>query len=205
MPAIEIELWRSRRFATANFASLLYGAALFPWMLVGVLFLIEIWGYSPLEAGLAMTPGALIAAVVALRAGPVVGRRGPWAVIAGGALVLASAGVIFMLAATAEPHFLALWLPLAVPIGFGTGAITTGVSTAAALSVPPERFAAAVGLNQTGRQIGGALGVAVLAALLSDVAPGDGLDPFIHVYAFCTLATFAVALTALWRIRKEQS
>ena len=89
VPAIEIELWRSHRFAAANLASLLYGAALFPWMLVGVLFLIGAWGYSPLEAGLAMTPGALIAAVVALRAGPVVARRGPWAVIAGGALVLA--------------------------------------------------------------------------------------------------------------------
>ena len=39
-PAIETALWRSRPFAAANLASLLYGAALFPWMLVGVLFLI---------------------------------------------------------------------------------------------------------------------------------------------------------------------
>jgi MFS family permease len=204
VPAIETGLWRSRRFATANLASLLYGAALFPWMLVGVLFLIGVWGYSPLEAGLAMTPGALIAAVVALGAGPVVARRGPWPVIAGGALVLTSAGLIFVLAATEEPHFLALWLPLAVPIGIGTGAITTGVSTAAALSVPPERFAAAVGLNQTGRQIGGALGIAVLAALLADLGPGDGLGPYRDVYVFCTLATLAVAVTALWLVRKEQ-
>jgi EmrB/QacA subfamily drug resistance transporter len=202
VPAIETVLWRSRPFAAANLASLLYGAALFPWMLVGVLFLIGVWGYSPLEAGLAMTPGALIAAVVALRAGPVVARRGPWAVIAGGALVLASAGLIFSLAATEEPHFLALWLPLALPIGIGTGAITTGVSTAAALSVPPERFAAAVGLNQTGRQIGGALGVAVLAALLDGA--GAGLGPFVSVYVFCTLATVAVAATALWLIAKEK-
>jgi hypothetical protein len=78
------------------------------------------------------------------------------------------------------------------------------VSTAAALSVPPERFAAAVGLNQTGRQIGGALGVAVLAALLADLGPGDGLGPYRDVYVFCTLATLAVALTALWLVRKEQ-
>jgi MFS family permease len=89
-----------------------------------------------------------------------------------------------------------------VPIGIGTGAITTGVSTAAALSVPPERFAAAVGLNQTGRQIGGALGVAVLAALLDGA--GSGLGAFVSVYVFCTLATVAVALTALWLIAKEK-
>ena len=67
--------------------------------------------------------------------------------------------------------------------------------------MPPERFAAAVGLNQTGRQIGGALGIAVLAALLTGA--GSGVDPYAHVYVFCTLATFAVALTALWRAWKE--
>ena len=204
VPAIEIDLWRSRPFAAANLASLLYGASLFPWMLVGVLFLIGVWDYSPLEAGLAMTPGALIAAVVAMRAGPVVARRGPWAVIAGGAIVLAGAGLACVLALPEDPRFLTFWLPLGLPIGVGTGAITTGVSTAAALSVPSERFAAAVGLNQTGRQIGGALGIAALAALLADVAPGDGADPFIRVYAFCTLATLGVALTALWLVRKEQ-
>ena len=70
-----------------------------------------------------------------------------------------------------HPAFLAFWLPIGVLIGIGTGAITTGVSTAAALAVAPERFAAAVGLNQTGRQVGGALGVAVLAALLDDPGP----------------------------------
>jgi MFS family permease len=50
-PAIETSLWRIRSFALANLASLLYAAALFPWLLVGVLFLIQVWGYSPLEAG----------------------------------------------------------------------------------------------------------------------------------------------------------
>jgi hypothetical protein len=77
----------------------------------------------------------------------------------------------------------------------------TGVSTAAALSVPPERFAAAVGLNQTGRQVGGALGVAVLAALLADA--GSDTGPFADVYLFCTLATLAVAAAALWLVLKE--
>jgi MFS family permease len=148
-----------------------------------------------------MTPGAIIAAAVALRAGPVVASRGPWAVIAGGALVLGTAGLLCAVALPEQPAFLAFWLPIGVLIGIGTGAITTGVSTAAALSVAPDRFAAAVGLNQTGRQVGGALGVAVLAALLDD--PGSGVGPYAHVYAFCTLATFAVAATALWLITKE--
>jgi hypothetical protein len=82
----------------------------------------------------------------------------------------------------------------------GTGAITTGVSSAAALSVPPQRFAAAVGLNQTARQVGGALGVAALAALLD---PGAGIASFTHVYLFCTLATLSVAAVAVWLVMER--
>jgi EmrB/QacA subfamily drug resistance transporter len=205
-PAIETRLWRTRSFALANLASLLYGAALFPWLLVGVLFLIQVWGYSPLEAGLAMTPGAIVASIVALRAGPVAARRGVRSVIVGGALVLGAAGLVCVVALPETPSFLTFWLPVGVLIGVGTGAITTGVSTAAALSVAPQRFAAAVGLNQTGRQVGGALGVAVLAALLDGrTAPGSGVGPFTDVYLFCTLATFAVAAAALWLVLEENT
>jgi EmrB/QacA subfamily drug resistance transporter len=183
-PALETRLWRSRRFAAANLASLLYGAALFPWMLVGVLFLVTIWGYSPLEAGLAMTPGAVVAAVVAVLAS----RRTPRRVVIAGALVLAGAGALCTLALPERADFLGFWLPVGTLVGAGMGAITTGVSTAAALSVTPERFAAAVGLNAAARQVGGALGVAVLAALLT-----TDLASFKDVYLFCTLATLGVA------------
>jgi MFS family permease len=205
-PAIETGLWRTRSFALANLASLLYGAALFPWILVGTLFLIGAWGYSPLEAGLAMTPGAIVASVVALRAGPVVARRGPRRVIVAGALVLGTAGLLCVLALPATPSLLTFWLPVGVLIGIGTGAITTGVSTAAALSVAPPRFAAAVGLNQTGRQVGGALGVAALAALLDGrIDAGSGVGPYADVYLFCTIATFGVALAALWLVLEEKT
>ena len=200
-PALETRLWRSRRFAAANLASLFYGAALFPWMLVGVLFLVGVWEYTPLEAGLAMTPGAVVAAAVALRAGPVVARRGPAAVIGAGALVLGVAGLLGTFALPEQPSFLAFWVPVGVLIGTGMGAITTGISTAAALSVSPERFAAAVGLNQTARLLGGALGVAALAALLDGAT---GIEPYTHVYLFCTLATFAVAGAAAW-LSKEKT
>ena len=93
------------------------------------------------------------------------------------------------------------WLPVGVLIGTGMGAITTGVSTAAALSVSPDRFAAAVGLNQTARLLGGALGVAALAALLDGAT---GIEPYTHVYLFCTLATFAVAGAAAWLAKHKE-
>src|SRR4051794_998321 len=185
-PALETKLWHSKAFATANVASLLYGAALFPWMLVGVLVQVTLWDYSPLQAGLGMTPGAIVAAIVAMLAA----RKTPKPIILGGAVLLATAGAILTLDLPADPDFLGFWLPVGVLIGAGMGAITTGVSTAAALSVTPERFAAAVGLNSAARQVGGALGVAALAGLLS-----TDIGSFKDIYLFCTLATLGVAIT----------
>jgi MFS family permease len=151
-----------------------------------------------------MTPGAIVASVVALGAGPLVARHGPRTVIAAGALALGSAGLICTLALPETPNLLTFWLPVGALIGVGAGAITTGVSSAAALSVAPPRFAAAVGLSQTGRQVGGALGVAALAALLNGrIGAGSGVGAYTDVYLFCTIATFAVAVAALWLVLEE--
>ncbi|MET7857818.1 hypothetical protein ABZS81_11405 [Streptomyces sp. NPDC005318] len=69
--------------------------------------------------------------------------------------------------------------------GAGMGAITTGASTAAALSVSPLRFAAATGLSQTSRQVGGALGIATLSTMLTG---GTTVDDFGRVLFFCSVS-----------------
>ncbi|MDX6744846.1 DHA2 family efflux MFS transporter permease subunit [Actinocorallia sp. A-T 12471] len=180
VPALDVSLWRVPAFTAASVVSFLYGLAFFPWMLVGVLVLTGLWGYDALDAGLAMTPGAVTAAVGAI----VLSRRATprTAIVLGGVLMGASAAWIW-LALTPEPAFLTFWLPCGLLVGVGMGALATGVSGASALSAGPERFAAATGLTTTARQFGGALGVAVLAALLAADAPG--LDAFLSVYLFC--------------------
>jgi hypothetical protein len=62
--------------------------------------------------------------------------------------------------------------------------------------VPPARFAAGTGLGQTARQVGGALGVAVLATILGEGSRDVGT--YLDVYAFCTIATVATGVVALW-------
>jgi EmrB/QacA subfamily drug resistance transporter len=194
VPALEVGLWRSRTFAVANAASLLYGLALYPWMLLGVLVLTNLWGYSPLEAGLAMSPAAVIAAVAAVVAGRLSARVGTRAIVVFGGAVLFAAALWIALVLPAEADFLGLWLPGGVLIGLGTGALTTGTSTAAALSVAPARFADATGLNTTARQLGGALGIAALAVLLPATAD---LNDYTHVYLFCAAASAGAGLAGL--------
>jgi EmrB/QacA subfamily drug resistance transporter len=196
VPAIETKLWKQRTFAFANGASFLYGASLYAWMLLGVLVLTQLWGYSELQAGLAMTPGAITASIAAVLAGRARGRTGPRTVTVSGALLMAACGLL--IAATLPRHadFLGYWLPIGLVLGTGMGLVTTGTSTAAALSLPPTAYAAGTGLNQTARQIGGALGIATLATLISSGTAGR-LGTFEHVYVFCSLAVIGVAFVGL--------
>lgn len=195
VPAVETSLWRSRGFAVANLASALYGAALFPWLLVCVLFLTERWRYSVAEAGMASTPGALTATAAALVIGRLIGRTGARVAVVGGALTMAAAGTWVVAGISDEPRFLTYWLPIALVMGTGMGAVTTGTSTAAALSVEPARFAGATGLNTTARQLGGAVGVAVVAAVLpAGAVTGD----FATVFGLIVAASLGAAVAGLW-------
>ena len=65
-----------------------------------------------------------------------------------------------------------------------------------ALSLPPRSFAAGTGLNQTARQVGGALGIATLATLIGSTGAGTAAT-FEHVYLFCALAALGVAVAGL--------
>jgi len=209
-PAIETSLWKHRTFALANAASFLYGASLYAWMLLGVLVLTQLWHYSELQAGLAMTPGAIAASIAAIAAGRRRGRSGPRTATIIGASLMSATG--FAIAATLPTHadFAGYWLPLGLVLGAGMGLVSTGTSTAAALSLPPTAFAAGTGLNQAARQVGGALGIATLATLIESGHPGSAAT-FEHVYVFCASAALCVAavgsglvlrLTAVERVRE---
>ncbi|MGH3240986.1 MAG: MFS transporter, partial [Spirillospora sp.] len=194
VPALEISLWRSRQFAVANAASFLYGTALYSWLLVGVLYLTAQWDYSILKAGFASTPGALTATVAAILVGRLTGRIGVRPAVTGGALIMVAAGIWTIVALPSDPHFTTFWLPIGLLVGTGMGMVATGTASAAALSVTPLRFAGATGLNTTARQLGGAFGIAVLAALLPS---GAVHDDYTGVYLFCTLAAGGAALAGL--------
>jgi hypothetical protein len=195
-PAVETVLWRSRKFAASNAASVLFGAAMYAWMLVCALWLIGVWRYSEIEAGLAMSPGAVTGAVAAGAIGQRIETRGQRASILLGGLMWAAVGLWLVLRLGTEPSFLSVWLPAGLVGGAAMGAIGVGISTAAVTACPPERYAAATGLNLTARQVGGALGVACLAVILRGAAPGD-IDPYLAVFLFCSLGAAAGGLLGL--------
>jgi EmrB/QacA subfamily drug resistance transporter len=193
-PAIHVSLWRNRNFAVANLSVMLFGVLLFAWLLGGVIFLAEVWHYSLLQAGFAVTPGALTSAIAAVLAGRWIDRLGARVVVFAGALILAAVGAYLAAELTAERQFFELWLPSGMISGFGFGAVSVGTTTAAARALPPDKFAAGVGLNMTARQLGGAIGVALMASILTSVTDIDG---YRWVYAMCAAAGLATAFAGL--------
>lgn len=195
-PAIEVALWRHSGYRVANIASVLFGAALYPVLLAGVLLLVTFWHYSELTAGLAITPGALTSMLVGVGLSRVRRRASPYLLIGvGGVAMAVSAGVIAV-GVTAMPNFWGLWFPSGLLLGVGIGLASVGVSTAAALSAPTASFASATGLNIAARQIGGAVGLAVLAACLGTTSP-LALDSWRTMYWIITAASFAMGVGSL--------
>ncbi|WP_328914615.1 MULTISPECIES: DHA2 family efflux MFS transporter permease subunit [unclassified Streptomyces] len=180
-PAIETQLWSSRMFAAANLTTFFLGAGLFVWFLSGPLYLTTIWHYSILKAGLAVTPGAVLSAVAAIVVGRKVKPQNQRPVIVVGLLIFFGLSIWAYLTLGAERQFLAIWLPYGAIGGAVIGAALTSVTTAAAISVHPLKFASGTGMNTTARQFGGSLGVAAMAAV---IAAHNPLEPQAYLDAF---------------------
>ena len=192
-PAVEVALFRSRTFAVASASAAFTGAALFAWLLSGPLFLTGVWHYSVLKAGFAVTPGALTSALAAVAVGKRARPRHLPVVIGLSMAAFAAVGVWGFLRLGEQPDFLTLWLPMGLVGGAAFGATLTALSTAAAGSLPPSRFASGVGMTTTARQLGGALGVAATGAIIA-AHPAAGPHAFREVYLACALLACAAAV-----------
>ncbi len=165
-PVVELGLFRLRSFALANTAIVLWVAAFYGLLLCNVLFLTTVWGYSALEAGLAITPAPLLAAAWAAPAGRIADARGQRLVIVPGCVIYALGALWLVLGVGGEPAYVTEWLPAALLTGTGVGLAFAAFSSAAVSELPPSRFATGAAINAACRQVGAVLGVAVIVAIV---------------------------------------
>ncbi|MGW3964198.1 DHA2 family efflux MFS transporter permease subunit [Amycolatopsis sp. NPDC005003] len=192
-PAVELSLWRSHAFAQTNVIAAFFGAGMYAVLLSSPLFLTGIWHYSVFEAALGVTPGAVTSAAAAIAVGRWVSPRGRPLMIVLGSLLVVAVTVWMTFGLGAERQFLLVWLPCSLLSGLGMGAVLTGLASIAAASLPPVSFAAGSGLLMAARQVGGALGVAAVAAILS-VGGNQTLDSLLSVFGFCAITSGVAAV-----------
>jgi EmrB/QacA subfamily drug resistance transporter len=201
-PVVEPELLRKRTFALANAGALLFFMAFGAMLLASVLFLTEVWGESVLTAGLEIAPGPAMAAVFSVPSARLSARYGERVTGALGALLFASGGVWWLTELGASPDYAGAFLPGMLIGGAGVGLVIPTLFAAATAALPPARFATGSAVLSMSRQIGVALGVAVLVSLIGAPGRGDALAGFQDGWTFMVASALAaaVALASLGKV-----
>ncbi len=176
-PVIELGLFKTRSFAVANAGMVAFATAFYALLLANVLFLTQIWGWTILEAGFAVTPGPLMAALSAPIGGRLADRFGQRVVALPGGLLFAAGAALFAAGLDSSPDYAREFLVPTLLTGMGVGLSFAAWGSAAVAELPPARFATGSAVLSTLRQIGAVLGIAVLVAVLEAAPAGDPVEP----------------------------
>jgi NTE family protein len=196
-PVIELSLFRIRSFAVASTAVFVFAVAFYALLLANILFLTQVWDYSVLKAGFAVTAGPLTAAVFSVVGGRLSDAYGQRVVAVPGGLIFAAGALMLSVLPGAEPHYWSHIFPAMVVTGMGVGLTFASLSSAAVAQLPPDRFSTGSAVSAGFRQLGAVLGISVLVAVLGTPAPGDAVATFHHAYALMAIAGLASGLIAI--------
>jgi EmrB/QacA subfamily drug resistance transporter len=164
-PLIPLRIFRSRNVSGANVVQMLMVAGMFGMFFLGALYLQRVLGYDALEIGLAFLPATVVMGVLSLRYSErLIMRFGARTMLFPG-LILIAAGLLLFSRAPVHGDYLTNVLPVMLLFGFGIGSSFPSLMTLAMSGATPEDAGLASGLVNTSAQVGGALGLAVLATL----------------------------------------
>ncbi|MGO4598860.1 MFS transporter [Terrabacter sp. 2RAF25] len=197
-PLVDLSLFRVPGYPSGATVGTIYFGGF-----TGIFFVLTIHvqqqlNYSPLLAGLTVTPFALGSAVTSALGGRLVSRYGRLLVTVGLVVVLVGVIAVDLTVAAVDGADLGWWLvaPLLVA-GIGSGLVISPNITLSVDGVPVERAGTAGGLLQTGQRIGTAMGVALVGAVFYSGAVGTGrLDPGGALKVCAVLVTVALAASA---------
>ncbi len=212
-PLMPLRIFANRNRSGAYVLSLAVGASLSGMLFLLTLFLQNVLGFSPLQAGFAFLPTALGVVVGAALTSRLIGRVGPRVPMTTGAL-LAAIGLFWLSAVRPQANYASDVLgPLAV-LAFGLGMAFVSTSVVAVSGVKPNESGLASALLNVGRQLGGSLGIAIMGTIAATVtrdqlATGPlthaavnraltaGFSSAFEVAGLFAIAGFAAALVAV--------
>jgi len=164
-PLMPLELFGSRNLIGANVIQLIGAAGMFGTFFLGTLYLQNVKHYDAMQIGLAFLPVTLCMGILSVKySEKLIMRFGPRTVSLAG-LVLMAVGLGLFALAPADADYLTQLLPTMALLGLGAGTCFPALVGLAMAGVKPEQAGMASGLVNTTAQVGGALGLAVLATL----------------------------------------
>jgi EmrB/QacA subfamily drug resistance transporter len=209
-PMLDLSLFRSSTFAGANVVALLVTLAMFGVFFFMSIYMQNILGYSATKTGAAFLPMTILIILIAPIAGKSSDRIGSRALMTAGMLCLAASLAVFSrlgLDSTFWDFFPGLLVG-----GFGMALVMTPMTAAALGSVPVEKSGVGSGVLNTFRQVGGALGIAVMGAIVASYVdlgsgrpdPSSFIDGFQAALRVGVVFALIGAVVAVATIRKHR-
>ena len=214
-PMLDLTLFRDSTFSGANVSMLLVALAMFGVFFYVSLYVQQILGYSPVEAGASFLPATILIAVLAPQVGRVVDRVGSRWLTGAGMVSLSLSLLLYSRLGTGSSY----WdiLPGLVLMGVGMALVMTPTTAAAMSSVPRDQAGVGSAVLNSMRQVGGSLGIAVTGAIVAHVtstslAAGDSRpEAFVHgfqrgleIAALIALAGAVVAVATMRTHRQRE-
>jgi EmrB/QacA subfamily drug resistance transporter len=209
-PMLDLSLFRNRTFAGANLTMMLVALSMFGVFFFVSLFVQNILGYSPVQAGAAFLPMTLCIIFFAPVAGKLSDRVGARWLMSGGMALVSLSLVLFSLL-DERSSFWNLFPALLVG-GVGMATAMTPTTATAMSSVPIDKAGVGSAVLNSMRQVGGSLGVAIMGAILGSYIsvgprnpayPGQFVNGFQSALHVAAGIAFAAALVAVATVRRE--
>jgi EmrB/QacA subfamily drug resistance transporter len=204
-PIVAPALLKVRAFAWANLTAIAFTAAFAAGLLAAVLWLQQVWGYSALRTGLAISPGPVMVPVFAALTQRYGSRIAPGRVAGLGCLAFGAAYGLFVLTLDEQPSYAVHFLPAWLLGGIGVGLALPTLMSAATVDLPPTSTATGSAVINMSRQVGAVLGISALVALLgSPVGYAAVHAAFVHAWLVIA-ATGLVAGAAALRMTPRRA
>jgi predicted MFS family arabinose efflux permease len=191
-PILEVGLFRYRTFALLNVASFVIGIGWFGMYLVLIQFLRNTWGFSLLGAAAMVTPIPFGAGVFGPLGGRIADRVGYRPMLLGGGAAFGIGSVWFLVTIGDTTSYWA-WFPGIIAIAIGTGLVFPSVQGGTVVGMPADRYAVAVGVNQTVQRIGSAIGNALAISFIAAAGIAAAFD---RIFVVMLVAAIAIVVSA---------
>ena len=192
-PVIEPALLRVRAFAWSNATSLIFSIAFASSLLLSILWMQDVWHFTPIQTGLAVAPGPLMVPLFSLLATTVGRRLGVGTVTAIGCVAFAAGVLLVQVLVGAQSHYVSEMLPGQLIVGAGVGFALPTILSSATADLPADRASTGSAIVNMSRQIGSVIGISVLVALLGTP---HSYHAAYHAYESARFACAAAAIVA---------
>lgn len=207
-PLVRLSFFRKRWISVANLAMFVVAGGMFGMFYFASLYVQQVLGYDPLQAGAAFLPVSLGIGIGAGISQQLIGRFGVKPVVMPG-MTLASIGLVILASTTkVDGSYLALLAGLA-PMAVGMGMTFVPLTLVATAGVDPMEGGLASGLFNTSQQVGGALGLAILATVAANTTgaaetPAAMVDGFQAAFIVAAGLMIAGLLLVTFGLRKRE-